>query len=201
VPASKIRVEDQACFDGPRALDKIASGASSGRAFAMDIVILPGGVPLASDESLRARSILLDVSIPNPAAVTHIRHGSADTARVAAAAVETDKANKYEGTFEPLMAALVPFIVESYGRLGGQAQDFLRQLVDSAMGDTRASQSRATLVHKLYQTLSVGLQRALSRRESAYRDKLRDHGILPPSLARTHDPLWDMTLQAVPATV
>jgi hypothetical protein len=196
VPASQVRVEDQACFGGPVALAKAAVAKNKGRTFAMDNVLVSGALSNASDESLRAMEILVDVSIVNPAAASHVSKGSAECARVAAAAVETKKCVHYEGTYQPLLAKLVPFVVESYGHVGDMAREFIKQLVDNAIGDTRASQRRATLVHKLYQLLSVGLQRALSRRESAYRDKLRDHGILPPGLARSQDPLWDLALQS-----
>jgi hypothetical protein len=196
VAASQVRVEDPSCFDGPVALAKAAAAKSKGKSFAMDLVLVRGSLLNASDESLRARNILVDASIANPAAVSHISNGSAECARVAAAAVETKKCGHYEGTYQPLLSKLVPFVVESYGHVGDMGREFIKQLVDNAMGDTRASQRRATLVHKLYQILSVGLQRALSRRESAYRDKLRDHGILPPGVARSLDPLWDLALQS-----
>jgi hypothetical protein len=42
-------------------------------------------------------------------------------------------------------------------------------------------------------TLSVALQRAISRRECAYIEKLRDRGVVPPTTCAA-ELLWDVQL-------
>jgi uncharacterized protein YfaQ (DUF2300 family) len=46
---------------------------------------------------------------------------------------------------------------------------------------------------KIYQRLSVALQRALSHRQCAYIDKLRERGTLPPTTCAA-EVLWDVQL-------
>jgi hypothetical protein len=53
--------------------------------------------------------------------------------------------------------------------------------------------SPSALASKIYQRLSVALQRALSHRECAYIVKLRERGTLPPTTCAAEF-LWDVQL-------
>jgi hypothetical protein len=69
--------------------------------------------------------------------------------------------------------------METYGRLGDDATSLVAALVEH--GSRATGQSPGALASKIYQRLSVALQRALSHRECAYIDKLRKRGTLPPT--------------------
>jgi len=195
VGASSVRKEQTSCFDGPGAMSARAEAIAKNKTFRMDLVISPGSLASAQDEDFRDKTILLDITVPNPAAVSHILHHSDRTAGIAAAAGEKLHRDKYTVkhgfTFAPATSTLVAFAIESYGRLGGEATHFIDELVEH--GSQTTGQSRSRLVAKTYQRLSVALQRALSRRECAYIDKLRDRGTVATTTCAA-ELLWDVQL-------
>jgi hypothetical protein len=83
--------------------------------------------------------------------------------------------------------------METYGRLGDDATSLVAALVEH--GSRATGQSPSALALKIYQRLSesVALQLALSHRECAYIDKLRERGTLPPTTcAADSEVLWDV---------
>lgn len=78
-----------------------------------------------------AGMIILDTAVVNPTAGKHLAMGSHEVALAAATSGENTKRAQYQGTLARLAlqpAALVPFVVESTGRLGSCAQAFLESL-------------------------------------------------------------------------
>jgi hypothetical protein len=127
----------------------------------MDLVISAGALARARD-----KTFLLDVTVSNPAAVSHIAAHSDSTAGVAAAAGEKSKRTKF---------------VVAHG------------LVCCSASRARLARHRPVAQRTRLQRLSVALQRALLHRERAYIDKPRERGILPPATCAA-ECLWDVQL-------
>ena len=72
-----------------------------------------------------------------------------------------------------------------------QQQDDITSTVEH--GSRTTGQAPSALTNKIYQRLSVALQRAISRRECAYIEKLRDRGVVPPTTCAA-ELLWDVQL-------
>jgi hypothetical protein len=175
VPPSAVRREQMSCFDGPGAMSARAAAIKSNKTFRMDLVLDASALARARSVEFRNKNILIDVTVTNPAAVSHITARSDRTAGVAAADGEQKKRTKYIVTHGPTFSAatstLVPFAMETYGRLGDDAHKFVAALVEH--GSRVTGQAPSALTTKIYQRLSVALQRAVSRRECAYIEKLR----------------------------
>lgn len=102
---------------------------------------------------------IVDVVVVHPLQQRHV-HGASRGAGVAAGRAENDKVREFRqmgadaGQYD-----FVPFGVESYGRLGASAQNFLK-----AMGDVAAKHgniSKAAFVRSAYREVSCALQRGL----------------------------------------
>jgi uncharacterized protein YfaQ (DUF2300 family) len=76
--------------------------------------------------------------------------------------------------------------METYGRLGDDATSLVAALVEH--GSRATGQSPSALALKIYQRLSMALQR-----ECAYIDKLRERGTLPSTTCAA-EVLWDVQL-------
>jgi hypothetical protein len=81
--------------------------------------------------------------------------------------------------------------METYGRLGDDASKLVAALVEH--GSRTIGQAPSALTNKIYQRLSVALQRAIYCRECAYIEKLRDRGVVPPTTCAA-ELLWDVQL-------
>ena len=177
-----VRREDQTCFD---------SAAGAHVDYAMDIVVPIRAVRGARDANIREKRILIDVTVPNPSGRTAIRRQRTNVhAGVAAATGETIKHNKYGGTFVAATSHLVPFAVETYGRLGKEAEHFLKELAEHAVGvGADDAYYKSQTVCKFRQLVSVSLQRALSRRELMYVHGLRTR---EARAVRPIEQMWDL---------
>ena len=158
-----VKREDPTCFDGAAARADLR----------MDVVIPVGAVRGAEDRDIRDKRILCDITVANPSAKTSISNHRTDTrAGALAAAKETRKRRHYSGTFIGAISTLVPFAIETFGRLGREADHFLRELAEHAAHAT--GQHKSQLLCKWRQLISVSLQCAVSRRELRYVHKLRE---------------------------
>jgi hypothetical protein len=175
---------------GPTARETYAvfDGAAPRPNLHMDIATTLAALSGASDPNIRDKRCLLDMTVSNPSGKSAIETYHTDTRAGALAAVKEDfKHRHYAGTFNRAMAVLVPISLEVYGRLGREGEHFLKQLAEHAAGVSGLPKSR--LISKWRQLLSVGLQRAVSRRELLYVQKLRDRGV---EHVRPIEHMWDL---------
>ena len=115
--------------------------------------ILPRAAPdmLASRLDITARDengrrVCVDVAVGSPFTATAFRSGSASRPGVAASILERDKRRKYPGI------KVVPFILESLGRPGADAVDFVRGLYPRGP-------EHGQWVSETWHDISVALQR------------------------------------------
>ena len=108
------------------------------------------------------------LTVADPSARSAIRDQHTDTRAGALAAKEDNyKRRHFRGTFVGAISTLVPFAIQSYGRLGKSTDHFLKVLADLAAQAT--DQHRSQLLFKRRQLTSVRLQCAMScRRELGY---------------------------------
>ncbi|CAM9217126.1 unnamed protein product, partial [Choristocarpus tenellus] len=93
----------------------------------MDLVFHAGALADAGTAPYRDKGLLLDITFAEVQATSHLTHSPASNG-VAAAAAEARKRTHYEGSFDPRSYNLSTFAVESFGRLGKQAESFLDEL-------------------------------------------------------------------------
>lgn len=178
VTRGDIKWEDTTCFDGERAAAARAAATGSGRTMSMDLVIKAGGVTAPDNANIRGKRLLLDVTITNPASASSITRGADRVAGTAAAHSESYKLDhQYVNTYNKRNSTLIPFAMEAYGRCGQHAMDLIDVLAEHH--HRVSGQSMSIFKAKFYQHMSVGLQRALSRREFVYMEKLREKKLMP----------------------
>jgi hypothetical protein len=110
--------EDNTVFNVPHA------GQHSYRG---DVILQPGSLSMCSDRTLRTKGVITDSSISSPVAGAYVR-GAAVQDGYTAEARETQKHNKYQGTFAASRYQFVPIVQEIYGRLGRQAGALFKQM-------------------------------------------------------------------------
>jgi len=184
-----VSKEDTTCFDG---------AAASNSNLRMDVVIPIGAVRGANDRNIRDKRILCDITVANPSAKYAIRRHHTDTRAGALAAAKEDfKRQHYNGTFIGAISTLVPFAIETYGRLGSDADHFIKELAAHTANAT--DQHKSQLLCKWRQLISVSLQCAVSRRELRYVQKLRARQLVAerpegaqPQTVRPIEHMWDL---------
>src|SRR3981081_2844036 len=72
------------------------------------------------------KNYLLDVTIVNPTAPSNLSHSQKSLGQANAA--EKLKINKYEQLSLDQHAIFIPFVIETFGGLGGKAREFLDEL-------------------------------------------------------------------------
>jgi hypothetical protein len=93
------------------------------------------GEVFRADIYMEARGLVryIDVAVVDPGSETYTAAGSATTALAAATHREADKRRRFENRMPGVDGAcFIPFVVETSGRMGRQAEDFLRSLQLSA---------------------------------------------------------------------
>jgi hypothetical protein len=82
--------------------------------------------------------IMIDVSVITPTCESYIRNGKQGKH---AADREKQKTDKYDAFARALGYRFVPFVLESYGRVGKQARALLRLLADEHSNDPDVANS------------------------------------------------------------
>ena len=97
--------------------------------YKMDTVVAPGALSLACDEEFALKGVLLDTTVRAPTAGKYlepaISKGSAYESGYATKKGAQEKVDHYRGTFDTDRWVLVPFVQESFGRLGDAALRFI----------------------------------------------------------------------------
>jgi hypothetical protein len=144
------------------------------RPLEMDIVIPRDALQLADDSAWAGKALLVDITLSEPTAGTHVRRAAA-TALATACSAERRKREHYgdptlEGdlplTYDPAVYHLVPFAVEMYGALGPSAQLFIQNLARHIAGGPEQLDLAvyACVMRTIRTTLAVELQRSLAWR-------------------------------------
>jgi hypothetical protein len=141
----------------------------------IDIALAPGSLMLAADKKWRQRGLLLDNSVRSPTVYTALRgrRGSAAVAGYAAAEAEKAKRERYEGTFDATRWRLVTIAQESFGRFGGEAIAFFRQLASHSAaceggGPLVVARRRGIMLRRIVATMSSALAAELAERVLAF---------------------------------
>ena len=160
----------------------VQSGAhfTADRDLRMDIVIERGGLLDASTSDFRHKSIVIDVTYPDPQAGIHLRAGRADQDGSDASTSDARKRHHHarvgHASFDKLSHELVTHAVESFGRLGREGSEFIHQVATSVVRgrDDGAMVNKGICEECLSQIVSVTSQVAISRRVHRYKLALRD---------------------------
>ena len=128
-----------------------------------------------------AESILLDVSIINPAAETY-RHSAALTPYFAARVREISKRNAYRQEIGP-RATFVPIVLESTGRFGEAAMEFVRKQAGKRYHLLSKLFSECAAAIAYYNAAMVEKTRYLVRRRRDPEDRN-----IPPAYLLIHQP-------------
>ena len=118
---------------------------------------LPGGaMVLRGDRGDQQNCLLTLVPVIHPAAQAYVRAAAEATGAVAARR-DKEKMDKHRASAEGGADGLVPLSVETYGRMGGQAMQLLRDLAELASEGGAVDEQRR--VQRALRKLSVGLMR------------------------------------------
>jgi hypothetical protein len=181
---TRVHTESGRAFTGQRNRERFER---TGRSLRMDVELEPGtfsGIERRGieEEVGLAKGILLDVTCRNAQTESALRLGSARRPGVAAAKAETDKHNTYAGYYCPATHHLLCLAVEVHGRIGTEAETFLKMLVGRATRDmvleADVNRVRSSITARLRQQLSCGLVKALAAGEVRYVRRLRDRPVM-----------------------
>ena len=143
----------------------------------MDIVAYSAGLAYTGVRDFDAKHLLVDVTVADTSA-THAFSGAAATPGFAAETSAARKHTTYGDLFDSSSYTLVPFAIESFGRLGKEAQALLRGLATHIAGGPGCDKAfRGRVMHNLRQRLSVALQRQLSVRTLRHLAECRRRGL------------------------
>jgi hypothetical protein len=132
--------------------------------YQMDVTTIPGAFALSGNARLLRRGALLDVTVADPLLPGCLRSGAATRDGAAAARAHSRKVAQYQGTFDPAHFTLWPLAVETYGRWGVVAEEFIDAFATHAVGgpDSATWRAKGACAHAIRQRLAVTLQRAVS---------------------------------------
>jgi hypothetical protein len=143
----------------------------------MDIVAYSAGLAFTGVREFDTKHLLVDVTVADTSA-THVFSGAAATPGFAAENSAARKHNTYGDLFDSSSYTLIPFAIESFGRLGKEAQALLRGLANHIAGGPGCDKVfRGRVMHNLRQRLSVALQRQLSVRTLRHLAECRRRGL------------------------
>jgi hypothetical protein len=138
----------------------------------MDIVVAPQGMSLARDEEFGLKGVLIDHTVRCPTMPTYVRRAARKAGWLAGEA-EKQKRAHYAGTYDPARFVLVPFVQETFGRMGPAAVKFVRMLAShsaaSLGGSERVVERRAAVFQRrILSELSLSLAREVPERVLAF---------------------------------
>ena len=138
---------------------------------------------------------MIDVSVVEPAAPSHVKAGSAEHANTANRSMEKTKIEQYnslcsqrQGDTEQF--CFVPFVLEATGRLGIYAEGFLKEMFPAeqrnrikAQIGAKVMQFNAVLMRQMYKNMEKATSN-LQGNEAVVEEVVRP--VLTPSLLHTH---------------
>ena len=160
-----------------------------------DTAVARGSMHMARDAKLQHLGVVLDTTVRAPILATHLapkRVNAANTDGYAAQKGEEEKRVHHKGCLDDSQWRLVPFAQETFGRLGIEASNFLRQLAAHAAackgGTSIIIRRRAGIVlRRLVVRLSASLHAEQAERVFAYVRNARHKGwVVRPVSAHLH---------------
>jgi hypothetical protein len=138
----------------------------------MDVTTRPGALPLSGHRDLQRLGALLDVTVVDP--LTHLRFHAATRDGAAADRAHRRKLQTYSGSYDHSSYKLWPLALESYGRWGDAAEEFIDALASHVVGgaDSVSWRAKGVVVHGIRQRLAVTVQRAVSEHVLYYSHRL-----------------------------
>jgi hypothetical protein len=148
-----------------------------GRQRAMDILLPSGALSNGGNRDFGGeRRAMLDITVPNVLASSHINHSTSSSANFQGAAADhavASKTQQYQGAYDSATNTLQPLVVESGGFLGGSFPSFLDALAEHVVGGRRAARfqggQKGPLLNYYRQVVSIALQRGLANSILTYR--------------------------------
>jgi hypothetical protein len=142
--------------------------------YRMDVVVAPQGMALASDEEFAVKGVLLDLTVHCPTAPTYVRRAAREVGFVCNQAERT----KYRwygkaGVFDPDRFILVPFALETFGRLGRRAIHFVHMLASHSAARRGGNEGvvkrrMAAFSRQIFMEFSLSLAREQAERQLTY---------------------------------
>jgi hypothetical protein len=138
----------------------------------MDIVVAPQAMALACEEEFGLKGILIDHTVRCPTMPTYVQRAAREVGWLAKRA-EKEKRKHYACTFDTERFVLVPFVQETFGRMGAAAVNFVLMLAShsaACLGGNQAVVSKRTGVFRrlIVTELSLSLAREQPERVCAY---------------------------------
>ena len=153
----------------------------------IDTLVLPGTLHMCGDADFARKGVAVDNSVCAPTASTLCRRAAAASG-AAARARERDKYARYGSRLNPERYLIVPFVQESFGRLGPAASRFIGVMAAHAAaraggGERVVRRRRGIVRRRIVVTLSAALARELAERILAYVHgaRLRGRAVRPVS--------------------
>jgi hypothetical protein len=138
----------------------------------MDVVVAPQTLALACEEEFALKGVLLDATVHCPTAPTYYKRAAREAGWLCKMA-EKEKFVHYRGTFDVDRYVLAPFAMESFGRMGKRAVNFVRMLASHSaamLGGSEGVVKRRIGVFRrqIMMELSLSLARELAERLLTY---------------------------------
>jgi hypothetical protein len=148
-----------------------------GRQLAMDLLLPAGALNNGGNRDLGGeRRLMLDLTIANVLAPSHLNHPTSSSANFSGAAADHAVASKtlqYQGNFNSATFSQLTLVTESGGHLGGSFPAFLDALAEHVVGGRGAARfqggQKGPLLNYFRQVVSVSLQRGLANSILTYR--------------------------------
>jgi hypothetical protein len=141
-----------------------------------DTVVYPRGLLNCQNEELREKGFIVDQTVRTPTCSSYLvaaRRNASNTDGYAAEAAEKEKDNHHKGRFCAQRWMFVPFVQESFGRLGRRAASFVQELAAHSAtckgGDEhQISRTRGRILVAIRTEMSTSLAKAVAERVLAY---------------------------------
>ena len=163
---SRVENEDSSMFT-------VGSGLRELRG---DTVVYPRGLLNCEKKELREKGFIIDQTVRTPTCPSYLvaaKCNASNTDGYATEAAEKEKDNHHRGRFCAQRWMFVPFVQESFGRLGRRAASFVEELASHSAtckgGDElQISRARGRILVAIRTELSTSLAKAVAERVLAY---------------------------------
>lgn len=175
-----------------------------------DTAVARGAMHMARDERLQRMGVIVDTTVRSPVADLYLRgtrKNSATTDGFAANLGDKQKQTHHKGCLDEQQWHFVPFVQETFGRLGDAAYKFLRELAAHSAackgGDSVVIRRRAGIfLRRIVVCLNASLHAELAERVFAYVRGARQKGwVARPVSSHLHTITASVDDTSVPAAL
>ncbi len=107
------------------------------------------------------KGALVDVNVTDPICAAHVGQAAVCSGSTASKAVKR-KYDHYTGHFDPRNHILIPFVVESFGRLSVHAQRLIKAMAEHQSRRCEGARPAVDFVASWRQRVSIAVQRSVS---------------------------------------